>query len=243
MMTLLTLVQFVGLFVVLPAAASAWLKIDVVNTLRLRLPPARSVLAALLIGSSTWAVAHTLLWLQQRALPASKALEEFSKQMEAQFAEQPLWVMIVLLAVVPAVCEELLFRGFLLSGLSAGMRKWPAIIAAGAIFGVFHFILDRVPITALMGILLGYICWQSRSIFPGMLVHAMHNSAMIVLSHSEVLAKWLHLDKLEPGSMLPARMLLPAVILLAIGIAVLASLRRSSPAAESASAEPTPPPA
>ena len=91
---------------------------------------------------------------------------EASEQISAQLSAAPLWIVLLLLAIVPAITEEFCFRGFLLSGIARGMSKWPAILLAGLIFGIFHFMIDRIPITALVGVVLAYLCWQSRSIWP-----------------------------------------------------------------------------
>jgi len=77
---------------------------------------------------------------------------------------------------VPAVCEELLFRGFLLSGLRTAGHRWVAIITCGVIFGVYHFFLFKLPVTAMLGMVLAFLCWQSRSILPSMIAHLIHNT-------------------------------------------------------------------
>ena len=84
------------------------------------------------------------------------------------------------IAIVPAVCEELLFRGFLLGGLSAASRKWPAILASACVFGIFHFFLSKFAVTATLGVVLGYLCWRSKSILPGMIAHALNNGLAVL---------------------------------------------------------------
>ncbi|HOJ72917.1 MAG TPA: ABC transporter permease subunit/CPBP intramembrane protease [Phycisphaerae bacterium] len=225
----LAIAQFAGLFVLLPVALTAYYRIDVVETFRLRLPPARAWLAALLLGCSSWALAHQFVALQTRLAPPSDALREAFKLIESQLAAAPLWQVVLLLAVVPAVCEELFFRGFLLSGLAQGLRKGSAIILAGLVFGIFHFIMDRVPVTALLGICLGYVCWQARSIWPGILFHALHNGLLMVLNAvSPETVKWLGMPD-ELGGLLPARVLVPALALFAAGLCLAASCNRRAP--------------
>jgi len=143
----------------------------------------------------------------------------------------PLAIVLLLLAVVPALCEEFFFRGFVLSGLSTGLRKWPVIVATGAIFGVYHFMIERIPVTATLGIVLALVCWQSRSIFPGMLAHLMHNSALMVIASLPRLQQLLHLSDVGDTQHLPARVLLPALVLFAAGLVIAASMRWRDPAA------------
>jgi membrane protease YdiL (CAAX protease family) len=225
---LLAVVQFATLFVLLPLGITAYYRISLVETFRLRLPPARGWVAAILLGCSSWAIAHQFLAFQTRLAPPSEALGEAFKLIETQLAAAPLWQVILLLAVVPAVAEELFFRGFLLSGLSQGMRKWPAIVLAGLIFGIFHFIMDRVPVTTLLGICLAYLCWQTRSIWPGILFHMLHNGLLMTLNAvSPETIQWLGVPD-ELGGLLPARIIVPAVILFATGLGVAASIRPRS---------------
>jgi sodium transport system permease protein len=228
----LAVVQFGAMFVLVPLGLAVYLKADVFNTFRLRLPSARAWAAAVLVGLSSWAVAIEFAACQTRVVPPSEALERFDRMVAPQIAQTPLWIVVCLIAVVPALSEEFLFRGFLLSGLCRSTGKWTAILAAGLIFGVFHFMADRIPVTALMGVVLGYMCWQTRSLLPGILVHVMHNALPIVLSHFETVSRWLGLSAAEAaGSHLPPRVALPAVCLLAGGLILLAAIRQHSPAA------------
>lgn len=223
-MTWLTLVQFGGLFLLLPLAVAIFFKIDLVHTFRLRRPSARAWPAAVLIGLSSWAVAIEVSALQFRVAPPSPALRELDRMLSSQTQEAPVWVLVALLAVVPAVGEEFLFRGFLLSGLGRAAGKWTGILTAGLIFGVFHFVVDKIPVTALMGVLLGYLCWQSRSLLPAVLAHVMHNALLAVLPRFSELADWLGLSAAAraPGVGLPPHVVLPATVLLLAGLVTLA---------------------
>jgi len=224
----LAVVHFGGLFLLLPLAVAVFFKIDLVGTFRLRLPPARAWLAAVLIGVSSWAVAKEFVALQARVVPPSAALQELNRVLSEGAKDVPLWSIVLLLAVIPGIAEEFLFRGFLLSGLGRASGKWTAIIGAGLIFGAFHSFVDKIPMTALMGILLGYVCWQSRSLWPGILAHVMHNSALMVLPNMPRAAQWLALSSVEsePDKLLPIHVVIPAAVLLLAGLAILATLRQ-----------------
>jgi len=142
-------------------------------------------------------------------------------------AGQPLWQVLLLLAVIPAVAEEWLFRGFYLSGTAASLKKWSAIITVSIIFGIYHFMIDRIPVTALLGVMLAYLCWQSRSIFPGMIVHAMHNASLLVMARSETLVGWMgRVEDSQPDKMhLHTYIQIPAAIMFVLGILILISIR------------------
>jgi len=107
--------------------------------------------------------------------PGERTLETllFWQQM---ILEAPLWQRVALIALLPAVCEELAFRGFVLSGLRHLGHKWRAIIYAALFFGLTHGILQQSLTASLLGAVLGYLAVQTASIYPGMLFHAIHNA-------------------------------------------------------------------
>ncbi|HSW46769.1 MAG TPA: ABC transporter permease subunit/CPBP intramembrane protease [Phycisphaerae bacterium] len=219
MLKQLAIWQFVGLFVVLPVILCVYFRIDVLETFRFRQPPARAWLAAGMFGLSSWAIAQEFVRWQHQLLPPSQVMIEAARQMDEQLNAAPLGLALLLLALIPAVCEETLFRGFVLSGLSSGLKKWSAILGSAAIFATFHFMVDRIPLTFLLGALLAYICWQSGSLLPGILFHIMHNGSMLVLSRASAVRDWLGQaadDGTMPALPLSIRVATAAVFLLAI---------------------------
>src|SRR5690606_1170167 len=93
-----------------------------------------------------------------------------------------LWVVLLVLAVTPAVCEEAFFRGLTLSGLRR-LGPWAAIGISALLFGLAHASIYRLLPTLVLGIVLGYAAWRSRSIFCSMIVHAVNNGFIATLVH------------------------------------------------------------
>ncbi len=220
------------LFVILPVAMAAYWKIDIRNTFSLRVPPLRHLFAGILVGVSAWVPAHELNVLQQFLFGIPQNVIESAERMgEALFA-LPVASVFLLIALVPALCEELLFRGFLLSGLGSAAKKWTAILVAGAVFGVFHFFLFKFPVTFVLGILLGYLCWQSRSILPGIIAHFLHNAigATSALWQEEWLG-WLGVQADDEWAHLPLRVLVVGGVVFVGGVLMMS--RRKEPARES----------
>lgn len=162
-------------FVVIPLVLMAYARIDLTETFRFRWPASRFLIAAILLGAAAWIPTHEINVAQYRLIGIPQAVLESARQMQDALLQLPLVTMLLIVAVIPAFCEELLFRGFLLSGLSAGGRKWTAILSCGVIFAVFHIYAFRFPVTAGMGVVLAYLAWQSRSIVPCIIAHAVHN--------------------------------------------------------------------
>ncbi len=179
------------LFVVLPAAVMLYWKIGVATALSLRMPAPRYVVAALLIGASAWVPAHEVNVLLRSFFGAPEAVVSSSAQLAETIAAMSPAVAFLLIAVIPAVCEELLFRGFLLGSLGAVSRKWGAILASAAIFAVFHFFVFKFAVTAGLGVILGYLCWESRSIIPAILAHGLHNAVGVLTVVAPDRMEWL----------------------------------------------------
>ncbi len=107
------------------------------------------------------------------------------------FAGAPMWQLLLLIAVVPALCEELAFRGFILSGLRHLGHKWRAILYSAIFFGLVHMILQQQLMAVVMGVVIGYVAVQSGSILPCILLHLTNNS--LVLVHAllpDAVARW-----------------------------------------------------
>jgi sodium transport system permease protein len=87
-------------------------------------------------------------------------------------------------AITPAICEELVFRGVLLHGFGTRMSAWSSIATSALVFGAFHLSTETVirflP-TAWLGLLFGYVAWHSRSIVTSMLMHLVNNGAVVLL--------------------------------------------------------------
>jgi sodium transport system permease protein len=100
-------------------------------------------------------------------------VEGFSKAVAPE--QVPFWQIVLFLAILPGVMEELTFRGALLHGLHRRLRPIPLALTVGLIFGLFHAALFRLAPTAFLGVLLAAITLLTGSIFPAMLWHATSN--------------------------------------------------------------------
>jgi sodium transport system permease protein len=119
-------------------------------------------------------------FLQQRNF-FPKLPEPMQKELQAMMdLNQPLWLVLLAFAVAPAICEEIAFRGFILSGLGRSKRVWLAIGLSSLMFGLMHMIPQQVYNAALLGLVLGLLAVRSGSIFPSMLFHFLWNSLAVL---------------------------------------------------------------
>jgi membrane protease YdiL (CAAX protease family) len=87
----------------------------------------------------------------------------------------------VVIAVIAPIVEELLFRGIGFH-LLRRFGDTSAILATGLAFGLYHGLVNALPILALFGIALAWLRARTRSVYPGMLVHAAFNSVALIVS-------------------------------------------------------------
>lgn len=86
------------------------------------------------------------------------------------------------IAAVPAIFEEILFRGYIMRSLEKDWGIMWAIIASSLIFGLFHLQLANVLPLATLGFLLAYLTWISDSLIPAIIAHFFNNGSQVVLS-------------------------------------------------------------
>lgn len=87
---------------------------------------------------------------------------------------------ILLLAALPAFCEELCFRGAL-QRILIGICKapWAGILVTAILFSAFHLQFQGFIPRVLLGVLLGAACWYSGSLWPSMLAHFFFNGIQV----------------------------------------------------------------
>jgi hypothetical protein len=78
-------------------------------------------------------------------------------------------------AALPAIFEEAINRGLVLTALAAFMSKRRAIVISAIYFSLWHFSFVRTPHTLLLGLVYGWLFVRTGSLLPGMLAHALHN--------------------------------------------------------------------
>lgn len=80
----------------------------------------------------------------------------------------------VLFAVAAPIVEELTFRGVGQS-LLAFVGRWPSMILVGLAFGAAHGLVEALLVLVPFGIALAWLRDRTKSVVPGMIVHALFN--------------------------------------------------------------------
>ena len=222
------------IFLQIPLAAAVLNRVDLASGFQLR-PAGPIVFAgAAVLGISLWPFAHETLVLLNRWEFVSfddRALEAARQLVDKIRGVSPILV-VGTLAVVPAMCEEFFFRGYLLSALERSMSGTRAVLMSSILFGLFHLVaieqlhFERLIPSTCLGLVLGWVCLRSGSVLPGMLLHASHNALLLMAAYyQERLASWgwgLDQSVNVDTASLPASWLISATVGAAIGFALVA---------------------
>lgn len=218
------------LLLLAPILLILWfIRVDIVKTLNLHMPRPGVIIGTLLIAPSCLIVLIQVGVWQNKILPLP---EEFARFAELLFdigdSSWGLPALFFVVAVSPAICEEALFRGVLISGLRPRMPQWAVIVIVGVLFGLFHLSVYRFVPTGLIGMVLTYLVIRSGSILPGVIGHLIVNGSSVLLQTEHVpqsLIRYLEENNIEEKG-LPLWILGVALLVFATGvIAVEGSVR------------------
>jgi len=121
------------------------------------------------------------------SIPLPESLRAWDEQ-QAALIEQVLgadlnvFYVLLVVALTPAICEEVMFRGYLQRQVERRMGVMWSIVLVGLIFGLFHLRPSQVLPLATLGIYLGFSVWVTGSLWTGVLIHLMNNGLAVIVT-------------------------------------------------------------
>lgn len=217
------------LMIALPTALVAAVSIrGVRKTFLLEWPGVGPLLAAILMALAFHPVVVALQSLVMRLYPMGADIEAL-RRLEAIIGQTPLWQLVLLMALLPAVCEEAAFRGFILSGFRRSGRTLRAVVFSALLFGFAHGFLQQMIITSFVGLIVGYLAVRSGSLLPGVMFHLVHNTLAVSLTRVDVelrkqwqVLDWLLLPPGDDGTKYRLPVVIAGTIVVALLLAWLA---------------------
>ncbi len=183
------------LFGFLPAFFVFLGRIEIRPALGLSMPRPAGMLAGFLLGLSLWPLE---LWLLAHAIDAKLFEEHFGTVLQGiKQARESIGWGVLAIAVVPAILEEIYFRGLLFQALKARCGAFVTIGVSGMLFGITHVVLggaiglERFIPSAVLGLILGVVCWRSGSLWPSMIQHICHNAILLSVGAEDIPWEWL----------------------------------------------------
>jgi sodium transport system permease protein len=147
------------------------------RVLTLGAPRWHHALGALLLAPGLARAAQLVFEWQRSVIPLPSGYDDIALPIELQ-GLTPLASFFVL-ALSPAITEELFCRGALLSGLKRDLSALSCVAYDALIFGAMHASIERFAPTALVGAVLTAIALRTRSLWPCVLLHAGYNSMLL----------------------------------------------------------------
>ena len=135
-----------------------------------------------LMAAALHPIGHRMAgWIQTLYPPAPELLEELAG-LQGVLTGSPLVVILLLMAVLPAVCEEIAFRGVLLGGLRKPLGGGGAVLVSAALFGATHTILQQSLAAAPIGVVLGILALRTGSLPACITFHAVYNALQLLFA-------------------------------------------------------------
>jgi sodium transport system permease protein len=183
---LLNAIALISTFGLLPTLA-AWLgRNRFKTTFRLQPSGMLAFVGAILLGLGAWAFAHEAFVIAD-ALGIGGLSDKQIAGAEATVAKMretsPL-LLIAVFALTPAVIEELCFRGYLFSAIRGAVSPLRTVLITALLFGLFHvltgsaLLVERFVPSTLMGLIIGWVAYRTGSVFPGIVIHFVHNGLL-----------------------------------------------------------------
>src|SRR3954468_14502522 len=171
------------------------------RTLRLYWPRPRFLLVAVGLVLALNPLVNELRPVVETLFPLSKTVQAAFETMLKENAPT-LGMALLLLAVVPALCEEFAFRGFILSGMQHGHTTRTAILLSALLFGFLHVLMSifqQLFNETLLGLVLGLLAVRSGSILPEIVFHVLNNGMAVSMGYASGdvkawMARWLYRD-------------------------------------------------
>ena len=170
-----------GLFIPLVALV-LFARLDLKSTFGLRRPPLAATLAAIVATVGGGVLVDQAMFLTLQLVPdwRSGNLEVVGRTISEAGLVGAL-LLLVPLALLPAIVEESLCRGILLRGLQARYPSgWIPLVVTALFFGSLHFDPLHVSAAVLMGLLLGWVALRTGSIWPPVACHLVNNAISLL---------------------------------------------------------------
>jgi membrane protease YdiL (CAAX protease family) len=148
-----------------------------------RAPPRGAVAAGLLVGAVGFVVAGSTMALVSGIMPATW-VRTFDLTPLFRGPPGERYALGAIAALLAPVCEEVAFRGHVLSVLRARLRPGGAIALTATLFALLHLDPVRFLAVLLLGLVFGWLAWRAGSVWPAVAAHAVNNGigALLVTS-------------------------------------------------------------
>lgn len=171
----------------MPLVLAWYMKIERKKLFSMKVPGFRSAAGGIFLYIGTFSISILLSFALTKLFPGSTQNLNQSFDLLMQY---PFFLIVVVIAVMPAIGEELFFRGLLLGSWKQHYGTIWGILLSSFVFGCFHMSLVKLIPTMLLGACFAYITCCTQSIYVGMALHFANNFlSLLTMKYSEQMEK------------------------------------------------------
>ncbi|OQX72061.1 MAG: hypothetical protein B6D62_00140 [Candidatus Cloacimonas sp. 4484_275] len=213
------------LIILLPTIAVLKIsKSDVKRVLRIHYTSPLNFLLVLLMALPVFVLAVLSMQVINLIYPIPESyIEAINKLVQSE--NIGIWKNILIVAVLPGICEEVMFRGYIINGFGK-LGFWKAIIITAFLFGLLHLDPFRMIPVTFLGIWLGYLLLKTNSIFVPIFAHILNNS--IAIASGKIIDKIPILNNFVSDGNFPFWTGIPAIVLLVIFLHIFNKINQSN---------------
>lgn len=169
------------MIICLPLLFAYYIKTDFKKTFSLQKVNLKQILGGILIWMGGFVLINLITQITLYLFPQNMEVAEALT--DAIIIKDNLVLNLAIVALMPAICEEIFFRGFIFTSFKGKSSSKIAIITSGILFGFMHMDFLRIIPTSILGIIFAYTVYKSESIFIAMILHFINNSIAVLVSH------------------------------------------------------------
>lgn len=176
----LVISQFVFMFYPTIWIVKRWHTHEIKKYLRIRWCSLKEIILAVLITIAMLPFCYYVSYLLINSLDIPEVIRNMGSELFTANSVFELIMLILVIAVTPAICEEVFFRGYVQRTMERtnGMKSF---IITGIVFGLFHFQPLSLISLSILGVLFSFFFYRSKSIFPSSAAHFTNNFIAIML--------------------------------------------------------------
>lgn len=159
---------------------SWYIKTDYRKVFSLKSPSVVDLIASVISWAGLFILITFISAITSRIFPEST--QSLSEEYDILMGNQPTLLILFGMALLPAIGEELLFRGFLYGTLSNRLKPWLAIVITGLVFGAYHMSLAKLIAVSMLGAYFAYVIYKRGSICNTMLMHFLNNAVGLLIT-------------------------------------------------------------
>ena len=198
------------LILAMPLLVVWYMKSDVKTLFSLKVPKVKDFIGGFILYIGVYALMLVASFVLISIFPQSA---ENTAMTFDVLMKQPFALVVLVMTVMPAIGEELYFRGLVFGSLRHRYSAVWAIVISSVIFGVFHLSLVKIIPTGMLGACFAYVAYTSGSIYIGMFLHFFNNLvSAISMKYPQ------QIEKILPVLMREELLVSDILILLAVGI-------------------------